>query len=55
MPRAGDLQQEKLLQWEAHAPQVENACLQQQRLSAAKNNKILKTISKLNVLKQLFL
>ena len=36
-PRACVLQQEKLLQWEAHAPQREKALKQQQRPSVVKN------------------
>ena len=38
-PKAHALQQEKPVQWEAHAPQLEKARTQQQRPNAAKNNK----------------
>ena len=39
MPRAHALQQEQPLQWGTHAPQLEKAYVQQQRLSAAKERK----------------
>ena len=36
------LRQEKALQWEACAPQLENAPAEQQRLSTAKNKAVFK-------------
>ena len=37
MPRTHAPQQKNPLQWEAHAPQLEKACVQQRRPNAAKN------------------
>ena len=40
-PRACAPKKEKPLQWEAGAPQLEKACAEQQRPSAAKNKQVI--------------